>query len=231
MLIKKDDVVNITNIKAIDLPDAWFQALYNIRDSGRVYTIDRGSFEKQQRLEYNYITIHITNPGTRPLLPSIPQHLNIPDPVSEDYLNTYIDYVMGDCAKRENEVYTYADYIKPQMIKVINMFKNDGPNTNQATIAIGNIDSIDNNDPECLRLIDCRIQDNKLHFVVYFRSNDLWSGFPANLAAIQLLKEYMAAEIGVADGEIIYSSKGLHLYDYTWPLAAKRTGLDFTKLN
>ena len=38
-------------------------------------------------------------------------------------------------------------------------------------------------------------------------------------AAIQLLKEYMASEIGVGDGEIIASSKGLHLYDYSWDLA------------
>ncbi|MDP6180542.1 MAG: hypothetical protein QGG48_11680 [Desulfatiglandales bacterium] len=35
----------------------------------------------------------------------------------------------------------------------------------------------------------------------------------------KLLKEYIAEEIGVDDGEIIVSSKGLHLYDYTWELA------------
>jgi len=62
-----------------------------------------------------------------------------------------------------------------------------------------------------------------LNFVVYFRSWDLWSGFSANLGGIQLLKEYMAGEIGVEDGEIIASSKGLHLYDYTWELAKLRT--------
>ena len=32
-------------------------------------------------------------------------------------------------------------------------------------------------------------------------------------------KEYMADEIGVGDGEIIASSKGLHLYEYSWDLA------------
>ena len=63
-------------------------------------------------------------------------------------------------------------------------------------------------DPPCLRSIDTRIQDNKLHFVIYFRSWDLWGGFPANLAAIQQMKEYMASQIGVEDGEIIASSKG-----------------------
>jgi len=46
-----------------------------------------------------------------------------------------------------------------------------------------------------------------------------WNGLPANLAAIQLLKEYMAAEIGVEDGEMVCASKGLHIYDYAFDLA------------
>ena len=73
------------------------------------------------------------------------------------------------------------------------------------------------------RSIDTRIRYGKLHFVLYFRSWDLWAGFPANLAGIQLLKEYMARQIGVEDGEIIAVSKGLHLYEYTWDLAKLRT--------
>ena len=51
---------------------------------------------------------------------------------------------------------------------------------------------------------------------------DLFSGFPANLAGIQVLKEYMAGEIGVEDGEMIVESKGLHLYGYAEDLAKLR---------
>ena len=74
-------------------------------------------------------------------------------------------------------------------------------------------------DPPCLRHIDTRIQDGKLHFFPYFRSWDLWGGVPANLAAIELMKQYCAAAIGVENGEIIASSKGLHLYNYVWEIA------------
>jgi thymidylate synthase len=70
-----------------------------------------------------------------------------------------------------------------------------------------------------LRGIDTRIRENSLSFVVYFRSWDLWAGFPSNLAGIQLLKEYMAAEIGVQDGELVGISKSLHVYEYAWDLA------------
>jgi thymidylate synthase len=121
--------------------------------------------------------------------------------------------------KAEEEQYTYGQYLEKQITEVIRMYKEDGFNTNQAFMSVGNEQSIFLSDPPCLRMIDTRIRDNKLNFVVYFRSWDLWAGFPSNLAAIQLLKEYMSAEIGVDDGEIVAMSKGIHLYEYAWELA------------
>ncbi|MBI4919936.1 thymidylate synthase [Candidatus Azambacteria bacterium] len=75
---------------------------------------------------------------------------------------------------------------------------------------------------QCLRGIDVWIDNGKLHFWVYFRSWDLWGGFPVNLGGIQLLKEYMASEIGVEDGGMIVSCKDLHVYEHTWAVALMR---------
>jgi len=105
------------------------------------------------------------------------------------------------------------------------MYREDGFNTNQAFMAVGNEDTIKLDDPPCLRGIDTRVRYGKLHYIAYFRSWDLWAGFPSNMAAIQLLKEYMASEIGVADGELIALSKGMHLYEYAWELARTAAGL------
>lgn len=209
-------------IEARDLPDAWFQCVYNILEKGRTYQIDRGSYEGQKRLEFDYVTVHMKFPGTRPLLPDIPPALGIPNPVADDYLDQYLPYLMTS-EKKEGEEYTYGEYLEPQISEVIRMYREDGPGTNQAYMTIGNPETIYLSDPPCLRGIDTRIKENRLHFVVYFRSWDLWNGFPANLGAIQLLKEYMAESIGVGDGEIIAASKGLHLYDYIWELAKLRT--------
>jgi len=209
-------------IKARDLPDAWFQCVYQILDTGRTYTIDRGSYEGQQRIEFDYITVHIKYPGKRPLLPDIPPALGIPNPVDNDYLDQYLPYLMTS-TKKEGEEYTYGEYLEPQIKEVIRMYREDGHGTNQAYMTVGDPKTLYLSDPPCLRGIDTRIKDNKLHFVVYFRSWDLWNGFPANLGAIQLLKEYMAESIGVEDGQIIAASKGLHLYDYIWELAKLRT--------
>jgi thymidylate synthase len=209
-------------IEARDLPDAWFQCVYGILERGRTYTIDRGSYQGQKRVEFDYITVHIKYPGTKPLLPDIPPALGIPNPVAEGYLDQYLPYLMTS-AKKEGEEYTYGEYLEPQISEVIRMYREDGYGTNQAYMTVGDRDTIHLSDPPCLRGIDTRIKEDRLHFVVYFRSWDLWNGFPANLGAIQLLKEYMADSIGVGDGEIIAASKGLHLYDYIWELAKLRT--------
>lgn len=79
---------------------------------------------------------------------------------------------------------------------------------------------------QCLRGIDTWIDDGKLNFWVYFRSWDLWGGFPVNLGGIQLLKEYMASEIGVEDGIMVVSCKDLHVYEHTWAVALMRLKKD-----
>jgi len=230
------------SIEARDLPDAWFQCVYEILDHGYKYKIDHGSYEGQQRLEFDYITVHIKYPGVRPLIPDIPAGLGIPNPVADGYIEEYLPYLMTN-AKQPNEDYTYGERLagwewlerveyerKPpylrcvinQIEEIIKMYKTKGFGTNQACMSVSIPSDLSLEDPPCLRSIDTRIKAGKLHFMVYFRSWDLWNGFPANLGGIQLLKEYMASEIGVEDGEIIAASKGLHLYNYAWELAELR---------
>jgi thymidylate synthase len=102
------------------------------------------------------------------------------------------------------------------------------PRTNQMCLQIAKPTDMLLLDPPCLRHIDTRIQDGRLHFYPYFRSWDLWSGLPANLAVISMLQEYMAEEIGVQQGEMICTSKGLHLYDYSVSFAQMRCMVDGT---
>ncbi len=110
-----------------------------------------------------------------------------------------------------------------QIEEVIRIYKNEGFGTNQAIMEIGMPSDLKLTDPPCLRLIDTRVRYGKLHFFLYFRSWDLWSGFPSNLGGLELVKQYMAGEIGVGNGEIVACSKGLHLYEYVWGLAKQRT--------
>ncbi|MFH1638555.1 MAG: thymidylate synthase [Candidatus Woesearchaeota archaeon] len=227
-------------IEARDISDAWFQCIERLVQVGRKFKIDSGSYAGQYRIEFDYVTAHIKYPGTRPLSPDIPPGLGIPAPCNDEYIeNDYLPYLMTAETKQPDEDYTYGERLVDPKVKidglekrlnadqieeVIRKYKEEGHRTNQCVMEIGMPSDIKLKDPPCLRLIDTRIQDDKLHFFVYFRSWDLWGGFPVNLGGIQLLKEYMAEEIGVEDGEIIASSKGLHIYDHGWDLAKIRVG-------
>ncbi|MCE5242482.1 MAG: thymidylate synthase [Syntrophobacteraceae bacterium] len=213
--------MNPITINATDLPDAWHRCLFSILDVGREFTIDRGSYAGQKRLEFDYITVNVNFPGTRPLIPKIPAHLGIPDPVSDEYLENYYMYMVAP-GKKKNEDYTYGDRLHDQILRIAEIYSKHGERNNQCVLQVAQPSDLDLADPPCLRHIDTRIQDGLLHFFPYYRSWDLWGGFPANLAAIRMLQEDMAELIGVGAGKIIAGSKGLHLYDHVWDLARKR---------
>ena len=214
--------MEISFIDARDLSEAWFLCLRRVLAEGYEYKIERGSYAGQHRKELDLAVVQIRNPGNRPLVPDVPQ--GVPLPTTMDYIESYLPYLMT-AHRAEGEQYTYGQYLEKQIAEVIKMYRENGFNTNQAFMAVGDSQSLYLEDPPCLRSIDTRVRYDKLHFIAYFRSWDLWAGFPSNLAAIQLLKEYIAGEIGVADGELIAVSKGLHLYDYAWELAKTAAGV------
>ncbi len=236
-------------INAFDLDDAWFQCLSAILEKGQVYRITRGSYAGERRLEFDFITVRVRKPAHQ-IIPLIPEGLSIPAPTSMEYVNNYLQYLLTG-NKTGTEDYTYGERLVEPKVKVeeivvdkrgnhlkmvkdmplkvnqieevIKIYKIEGYGTNQAIMEIGMPSDIKLKDPPCLRLIDTRVRYGKLHFIIYFRSWDLWGGFPSNLGGLQLVKQYMAEEIGVEDGEIIACSKGLHLYEFAWEWAKLRT--------
>ncbi|MFC1944362.1 thymidylate synthase [Chloroflexota bacterium] len=217
--------MEISVVEARDLPEAWFLCLRRTLGQGREYVIERGSNVGRRRKEMDFVVLRVLHPASRPLIPDVP--LGVPPPSSMEYVENYLQYLMTSF-KADTEQYTYGEDLEPQIPQLIQMYKVSGHNTNQAYMSVGSRESIRLPDPPCLRGIDTRVADGRLNFIVYFRSWDLWAGLPSNLAALQLLKEYMASEIGVDDGEMIALSKGLHLYDYTWELATATAGLTDT---
>ena len=250
------------NVDAVTLPDAWFQLVYGCVKSGKNFLIHEGSFVGHIRKEFDWVTIQIEQPFLRcvdglPLIPEMPEGMDIPVPVTKEYIADYAPYLMTSQYNRFTEAYTYGQRIngyrvphgiihgmvsnaicyKPeisvdsiigvdamlsQVEGIIWTYKNKGHRNNQMILQIASPLDFLLIDPPCLRHIDTRIQDGKLHFFPYFRSWDLWSGLPANLAGISILQEYMASEIGVDQGEMLCTSKGLHLYDYSVDFAKIR---------
>ena len=266
--------MNVHHVEARDLPDLWFQAVHDILDHGRRFVIDRGSYEGQTRLEYDFFVGRIKYPATEPLLPDIPPSCGIPNPVEDGYIyggegyeRSYVEYLMTG-AKQPGESYTYGERLTRypvtgdkltwfneknteiindmavdgrilfeengqlylnQIEAAIHTYKEYGFRNNQMILQVGHPSDMLLVDPPCLRHIDTRIQDDgdgpELRFHIYFRSWDLWGGFPANLAGIVELAKYMAGEIGLTETSLrswTVTSKGLHLYGYAEDLAKLR---------
>lgn len=215
----------ITQIYATDIQDAWFQCISKILEVGFRYEIQYGSYVGQTRLEFDQAVVFIKHPYAEPydsMLPQIPPNLGIPNPVASGYVEQYLPYLMTDHIE-PTEQYTYGSRMYPQISHWVEVLKKT-PNTNQAVLQVAEPTDYKLTDPPCLRHIDMRIREDQLIFYPYFRSWDLWGGFPANLAGIAVLQKTMADDIGVAPGPMIASSKGLHVYGYVEELAKLRTG-------
>jgi len=77
------------HIEAFDLDDAWFQCLSQILRNGHVYTITRGSYEGQKRLEFDFVTVRVKKPAHQ-IIPIIPEGMGIPAPTDMDYIQGYL---------------------------------------------------------------------------------------------------------------------------------------------
>jgi thymidylate synthase len=240
-------MLNVIDVKATTLNDAWFRCIELVLEHGRVWTVqgkqgekkkgdtdDRshigsGSYVGSKRWEFDHVRVHITSPGGRPLIPDVPD--GVPAPTDMEYVEDYYKRYLVGTEKAENETYTYGERIQPQIAPIIEKFTKGGWGSNQCTIAVAKPEDILLPDPPCLREIDFRVypedalaehEEQELHMTVYFRSWDLWGGFPSNLAALRMLQEDMAVAMEIPAGEIVAVSKGLHLYEQSWDVAKLR---------
>src|SRR4030067_931996 len=122
-------VVDISIIKARDLSEAWFLCLCETLNEGYEYKIDRGSYAGQRRKELDLVVMQVVYPGTRPLIPDVPQ--GVPPPSTMEYVESYLPYLMT-AHRKKGEQYTYGQYLEKQIAEGIKMYREDGHNTNQA---------------------------------------------------------------------------------------------------
>jgi thymidylate synthase len=105
--------------------------------------------------------------------------------------------------------------------------RSTGDSINKRTISnLFNKNKKESRSTQCLRGVDTAIKYGKLHFSIHFRSWNLWNGLPANLACLQLVKEYMAQQIGVGDGEMFITCLKLGLAESVHTIAKLRTHID-----
>ena len=196
----------VHQVSALSLPDAWIEVLKLIRSRGVEFKVERGS--ERARTRKVAALIHVEHPELRPLI-----HERAPYTLSYIY-QYYLEYVATG-ERKPGEAYTYGERLRKPVdqVEVVVKRLKEVKGDRQCTMVVRLPNDLLLDDPPCLTVIDTEVLDDKLWFYVYFRSWDAYAGFPANMAALQLLKEEMAAEIGVEPGPTVAFSKNLHVYE------------------
>lgn len=207
-------------IEGRTIEDVWRDAMWCCVRNGYAYRVEVGSYEGQLRKQLDYAVLRVLEPYARPLSVQTPESCGFPAPTSEDKIWSYFSHYIVGSEKSSNEDYTYGEFIAPQIPRAVGLLNDAAGNTNQACIQIGNENSINLNDPPCLRVLTFKVVDGLLQLSVFFRSWDLFAGLPENLGGLQLLKEYVLAQLNfpVQDGPIVAYSDGLHIYEQYFSL-------------
>ena len=71
----------------------------------------------------------------------------------------------------------------------------------------------------CLVTIHPQIVENKLHFFVTMKTNDLFNAFPLNAFGFVALQKHMAEEIGVGVGMYTHFSVSMQIYEDMYEMA------------
>jgi len=123
------------------------------------------------------------------------------------------------------DIYDLTVDVPNQIEWIIKHYKEKGFGNNHCCIQVGYPESsfaydipfeneAERQTSPCLRLIDTHIKNDILHLTVFFRSWDLYAGFPENMGGITMLGEYMANELGIKMGPLSFSCLKLHCYDF-----------------
>lgn len=100
-----------------------------------------------------------------------------------------------------------------QIEKIIELLSKD-PNSRRAVININtpNERVIETKDEPCTIGLQFLIRNNKLYCTAIMRSNDVYLGFPYDVAFFTELQKYIADRLGVGYGDYTHFATSLHVY-------------------
>lgn len=101
-----------------------------------------------------------------------------------------------------------------QIEKIIELLRKD-PNSRRAVINLNtpNEHVIETHDEPCTICLQFLLRDGKLNCTTVMRSNDIWFGFPYDVAFFTELQMYIADRLEVEYGTYTHFVMSMHLYD------------------
>ena len=212
-------------IRAKTISESWLKAVYLVRTNGYLL----GNLQELMQL-----TIVITEE---------PKELVVPEWLSVDrkYIENYIPQMLeGDNCSSVSYTYgnrirkfsagrvddTEGDLLVDQLDQIASNLKND-QDSKRCWISLWDVfTDKDSPNPPCLGSLWFRIVNQRLVLVATFRSNDVYSAYPANLYALKKM-QFLLLELlkkkGVKEnlecGDLVVSLHSAHIYSHSFKMA------------
>jgi len=194
-----------------------------ILQQGQARTVPFGADRGAERLIISGLA-KIRMPWVRPFLPS---HPTIPSPVDNQMLDEFVSAFLagGEWRARPRKPF-YSQFITKQMLFIVEAYKDKASrdSTDFCMIMGNSEESLYEEDPWDLVIIDTLVEKDNLHLIAYFRDLDVFKLFPLFVPAIQVLKAEMSATAKLEDGMLTILSKAFFLEGDTFNLARLEVG-------
>lgn len=201
-------------IEGKTIAETWVKIIHRIKTTG---TIRPTSYDGKWQELINLIAI-VTDEPDDFYFPE-PNYL----PIDRSFLQEYISQILDDAPNQEGVKYTYGQRLrswfgKDQIEQVIEKLGKDIDSA-RAVMSLWDASQDDNDSPPCLNHIWVRIVDNELTLTATFRSNDMFSAWPANAMGLRALQKYIYNSLvkktghPLTIGALITISQSAHIYD------------------
>lgn len=197
------------------IAETWVKIIQRIKTTGTIRSTQHDT-SWQELIDFTAV---VTNEPDSFYFPE-PNYL----PISRDFIDSYSSQMIDDAEPQEGVKYTYGQRMRShfgidQIERLIDKLA-DNPDSSRAVINLWDADE-DNfsSNPPCLNHIWVRIVNDELSMTATFRSNDMFSAWPANAMGLRALQKHIfdrVCERGCFEldmGPLITVSQSAHIYE------------------
>ncbi|MGK7885727.1 MAG: thymidylate synthase [Crocosphaera sp.] len=218
-------------IEGKTIAETWVKILQRIKTTGTIRPTQYGQWQ-----ELIDLTSIVTDEPLNFYFPN-PNYL----PIKREFINDYIGQILDDAPQKEGVKYTYGQRLRSwferdQIKQAIDKLISD-KDSSRVVMSLWDVKDYENNDsPPCLNHIWVRIVDNELSLTATFRSNDMFSAWPANAMGLRELQQHIRKEINNKSnhnfqvGPLIIISQSAHIYSDCWEHADKVIETEYTRI-
>lgn len=219
-------------IEGKTIAETWVKIIHRIKTTG---TIRPTGYDGQWQELIDLMAI-VTDEPENFYFPE-PNYL----PCDRAFTNEYISQIFDDKPTIEGVKYTYAHRLHSsfgydQIGQVIQKLANDIDSA-RAVMSLWDVrDHEINEGVPCLNHIWVRVVNNELSLTATFRSNDMFSAWPANAIGLRALQKHILDRIvkqsshKLKMGALITVSQSAHIYDDCWENADNLIQTQYAKI-